>query len=109
MMAQIAHIRTPAVHRPQYLPHPKTIANDPWNPDSGATKHMTSSLKWLHNIENVRVAVTLANKQVVWATKMGQVWFQPVVKGRMGRTIIFNNVLYVPDLANNLFSVLSVV
>ena len=61
------------------------------------------------NIVNVRIAVTLANNEVVWATKMGQVWFQPVVNGRTGRTIIFNNVLYVPELQNNLFSVLSVV
>lgn len=87
----------------------KTTANDPWNPDSGATKHMTLHLKWLCNVANVCVAVTLANKQVVWATKMGQVWFQPVVNGHMGRTIIFNNVLYILDLANNLFSILSVV
>jgi hypothetical protein len=70
---------------------------------------MTSTLKWMCNLVNVRIAVELANNEIVYATKMGQVWFQPVVDGRTKRTIIFNNVLYIPDLQNNLFSVLSVV
>ena len=109
LMAQIGHIKTPLVRCSRHSPHRKPTANDPWNPDSGATKHMTSHLKWLRNTVNVCVPITLANDEVVWATKKGQVWFQPVVNGRTGRTIIFNNALYVPDLQNNLFSVLSVV
>ena len=108
MMASVAHIKSPAVRR-SHRTHSRRTTDTSWNPDSGATKHMTPHLKWLRNVVNVRIAVALANDQVVWATKMGQVWFQPVVNGRTGRTVIFNNVLYVPELQNNLFSVLSVV
>jgi transposase InsO family protein len=109
LMATIGHIKTPLVRHLRRSRHRKRTTNDPWNPDSGATKHMTSHLKWLRNIVSVKVPVRLANNEVVWATKMGSVCFQPLVNGRTGRTIVINNVLYVPDLQNNLFSVLSVV
>src|SRR5690606_14382750 len=90
MMAQAAHNRTAAVRRPHHAPRPKITADDPWNPDTGATKHMTGNLKWLRNAVNVRVAVELANNELVWATKMGEVWFQPAVhERRTGRTIVF--------------------
>ena len=73
MMASVSHIRSPAVRHSHRTHHPKPTADDPWNPDSGATKHMTGNAKWLRHAVNVRVAVELANKEVVWATKMGQV------------------------------------
>lgn len=109
-MANILHICLPPVCHPNNSPRPKTTADDPWNPDTGATSSMTKHLNWLRNIVNVKVAVELTNNSVVWATKMGKVWFQPAVHGcRTGRTIVFHNILYIPKLQNNLFSVLSVV
>ncbi|KAJ2911392.1 hypothetical protein MD484_g9019, partial [Candolleomyces efflorescens] len=64
MMASISHIRSPAVCRPRHSRH-RITANDPWNPDTGTTSHMTGHLKWLRNTVNVRVAVTLANNKEV--------------------------------------------
>ena len=109
MMAAISHIKSPAVCCSHHFRRPKPTANDPWNPDTGASSTMTYILQWMCNTVDIWIPVELANNEIVHATKRGQVWFQPVVNGRTMHTIIFDNVLYIPDLQNNLFSVLSVV
>ena len=45
MMAAISHIKSPTVHCSHHSHRPKPTANDPWNPDTGASKHMTSTLQ----------------------------------------------------------------
>ncbi|KAJ3527988.1 hypothetical protein NMY22_g9579 [Coprinellus aureogranulatus] len=104
MMASVAHIASPLVRRIRNAP-----TNTSWNPDSGATSHMTPNRKWIRNMIAVKVAVSLANNEIVWATGKGQVRFTPHIHRRVGQTVIFNDVLYVPALCNNLFSILSVV
>lgn len=104
MMANVAHIASPLYRRARNTP-----TNTSWNPDSGATSHMTPNRKWIRNMVAVKVAVSLANNEIVWATGKGQVRFTPRIHGRVGETVIFNDVLYVPALRNNLFSILSVV
>lgn len=104
MMAQVAHIASAPRRR-----SPRTLANSSWNPDSGATSHMTPHRNWIRNLTAVRVAVSLANNEIVWATGKGDVYFTPKIHGRIGETLIFHDVLYVPALQNNLFSILSAV
>jgi hypothetical protein len=36
--------------------------------------------------------------EIVWATGMGQVHFRPLIHGKVGETVIFDDVLYVPAL-----------
>lgn len=104
MMASVAHIVSPLVHRARSTP-----ANTSWNPDSGATSHMTPNCKWIRNLVAVKIAVSLTNDEIVWATGKGEMCFTPHINGKVGQTVIFNDVLYVPTLRNNLFSILSVV
>ena len=104
MMATVAHIASPLIRRARNNP-----TNTSWNPDSGATSHMTPNRKWIRNMVAVKIAVSLANNEIVWATGKGEVRFTPRIYGKVGQTVIFNDVLYVPALRNNLFSILSVV
>jgi len=93
MMASVAHITSPLVRQSHSIP-----ANTSWNPDSGATSHMTPNCKWICNLVVVKIAVSLANNEIVWATGMGQVCFTPLIHGKVSETVIFNDVLYVPAL-----------
>ncbi|KAG8955677.1 hypothetical protein FRC04_007668 [Tulasnella sp. 424] len=91
-------------------PSLRTIGTDPdhyWNADSGATSHMTSRIEWIRNLKPCRIPIRLANNQVVFATGKGDVVFTPY--GQNLCSIMISNVLYVPDLKNNLFSIVSAV
>lgn len=76
-----------------------------WNADSGAMSHMTSRIDWIRNMKPCRIPIRLANNQVVYATGKGDVVFTPY--GRNLSSVIISHVLYVPDLKNNLFSIVS--
>lgn len=104
MMAQVAHIASPPIRRTN-----GSKANTSWNTDSGATSHMTPHRNWIRNYVHCRTAVLLANNHVVWAKGKGDVFFNPTINGQPSETVTFKDVLYVPALQNNLFSILSAV
>ena len=63
---------------------------------------MTPHKHWLRNYAPLRVAVRLANDDVVYSEGVGSVVFAPEGK----RELEFSRVLHVPELGSNLFSVL---
>jgi len=77
-----------------------------WNADTGATAHMTPHRHWICNYTPKCVPVKLADNKVVYSAGVGSVVFVPVIRGRKQRPVEFTNVLHVPDLRNNLLSVL---
>ena len=77
-----------------------------WNADTGATSHMTPHRYWLHNYVPKRIPIKLADNKTVYSAGEGTVVFNPIVNGKAVRPLEFSRVLHVPDLRNNLFSVL---
>jgi hypothetical protein len=77
-----------------------------WNADTGATSHMTPHRHFLRNYRPHRVAIQLADNTIVYSAGVGCMVFIPVIGGQEMRPIEFNQVLHVPDLQNNLLSVL---
>ena len=77
-----------------------------WNADTGATAHMTPHRHWVHNYTPKCIPVKLADNTVVYSAGVGSVVFVPVIRGRKQRPVEFTNVLHIPDLRNNLLSVL---
>lgn len=77
-----------------------------WNTDSGATAHMTPHRHWFKTYTKMRKPVRLADHNIVYTEGVGSVVFRPVIDGKQTRVVEFARVLHVPDLQNNLFSVL---
>jgi transposase InsO family protein len=81
-------------------------ANFDWNTDSGATSHMTPHIHWIRNYKPYRVPIRLANNSIVYSAGIGSVVFNPSVRGQNRRAVEFSQVLHVPDLKQNLLSIL---
>ena len=81
-------------------------ANVHWNVDTEATPHMTPHRHWVRNYTPKCIPVKLADNKVVYSAGVGSVVFVLVIRGRKQRPVEFTNVLHVPDLRNNLLSVL---
>src|SRR6266404_6601764 len=77
-----------------------------WNADTGATAHMTFNRHWMRNLKPHRVPIRIANGLVVYSEGVGSVRFNPIVDGQEMPPLKFTDVLYVPALCSNLFSVL---
>ena len=77
-----------------------------WNADTGATAHMTPHCHWMQNYTSKCVPVKLADNKVVYSAGVGSVVIVPVIGGKKQHPVKFSNVLHVPDLRNNLLSVL---
>ena len=77
-----------------------------WNTDTGASAHMTFNRHWMHNMTPHRIPIHLADGSMVYSEGIGTVQFTPVVNGQKVAPLEFTNVLYVPTLSSNLFSVL---
>ena len=77
-----------------------------WNADTGATAHMTPHHHWMWNYTQKCVPVKLADNKVVHSAGVGSVVFVLVIGGKKQHPVKFRNVLHVPDLRNNLLSVL---
>ncbi|KAG8959896.1 hypothetical protein FRC05_007218 [Tulasnella sp. 425] len=101
LVAGVNKIASPPIRR-----SPSESANTFWNVDSGATSHMTPHKEWIRNMKPCRIPIRLANHNVVFATGKGNVVFTPT---RNMCSIMFSNVLYVPELQNNLFSIVAAV
>jgi transposase InsO family protein len=68
--------------------------------------HMTPHRHWLRNYAPRCVPIMLADNNIVYSAGVGTVVFSPVVDGKTVRVVEFTRVLHVPDLRNNLLSVL---
>ena len=80
-------------------------ANTRWVLDSGATRHMTSDKKILLDFHHNDQLVRFGNCQLAQAEGSGTVLMRP---DNTDCNLLLSNVLYVPELACNLFSVRSV-
>lgn len=85
-----------------------------WNTDTGATAHMTPHRQWFTDYRPHRVRIQLADSRdeghCIYSHGIGSISFIPELKGIVSpQPVIFTDVLHVPELANNLFSVLSLV
>ena len=67
---------------------------------------MTPHHHWLHNNVPKCILIKLADNKTVYSAGEGTVVFNPIVNGQAVRPLEFSRVLHVPDLRNNLFSVL---
>ena len=69
---------------------------------------MTPRCDWFKDYHPSQVLICVANHEVVRAAGIGLVEFIPVKSGLVLHPVVFSNVLHVPALAENLFSVLTV-
>lgn len=89
---------------------PNTPSDLLWNTDSGATCSMTPHREWFipDTFRPWRVRIHLANDATVYSAGKGSVRFRPKGEDRDKKPladVVFTNVLFVPELANNLLSV----
>ena len=78
------------------------IEKHDWIVDSGASCHMCNDQSAMYNLEDHKTQVLVGNGEEQEITKMGE------VKGTLnGKPVSLKNVLYVPSLMCNLFSVTS--
>jgi len=80
------------------------LDDDIWIADSGASSHMTYSKDGMFDIEEVEEQVTLGNNHVVQGLMRGKLQVQLDTMDDK-TTVQLTNVLYVPELCYNLFSV----
>ena len=83
-----------------------TLAYTLWNTDTGASTHMTPHRHWVRNYKKCHVEIKLADGSSIYSEGVGTVLFEPVINGKPAQQVEFSNVLHVPALRNNLFSVL---
>ena len=75
-----------------------TSPNSPWTLDSGATDHITSSLKWFQYFSKIKpITIKLPNGSSVISQYSGTICFSS--------SLILHNVLYVLDFTFNLISI----
>ena len=78
-----------------------------WVMDSGASRHMTPTKGLFMNYQELKTpeSVALGDGRTVEAEGVGNVHVQMLFKSKMSYQAVLYNVLYVPKLACNLFSV----
>jgi hypothetical protein len=81
-------------------------SKEEWIMDSGASHHMTSNRALLINYESFKTPtpIELGNNAVIYAQGRGSVTLNLNVDNKQMKGI-FTNVLYVPDICKNLFSI----
>ena len=67
---------------------------------------MTPHRHWIRNFIPHRMEIKLADGSSIFSQGRGTVVFEPIHNGETLQQVEFSNVLYVPDLRNNLLSVL---
>ena len=83
------------------------ISSDTWFADSGASDHMTDRREWFSTFQFIpegRHAVQIADNTHIWVTGKGNIKILLDSNGRQVNSIL-KNVLYVPHLKLNIFSV----
>src|SRR5215510_3977976 len=81
-------------------------ASSDWTADTGASSHMTPHQHWFTSYTPLRISIHLADGQPIYSVGTGSVRFKPSGKRLPHSLLEFKNVLHVPDLKINLFSVL---
>ena len=61
-----------------------------WIADTGATSHMTPHHHWFKSYTYYRTPIHLANNTVVYSAGMGNVVFEPIVKGKQVKAVEFS-------------------
>jgi transposase InsO family protein len=84
-----------------------TSADTFWIADTGATSHMSPHREWFVEYRPHRIPVRVANDAIVYSAGIGAVVLAPTDPS-MNRCRL-SHVLHVPDLQNNLLSVLHLV
>ncbi|KDQ05939.1 hypothetical protein BOTBODRAFT_92236, partial [Botryobasidium botryosum FD-172 SS1] len=59
---------------------------------------MTPHRHWFTSYTPLRKPIRLADDNIIYSAGVGSVCFQPVVNGKPGRLLEFQNVLHVPLL-----------
>jgi len=67
---------------------------------------MTPHRHWIRNFVPHHIEIKVANGSSIFSQGRGSVFFAPTKDGKTQPYVEFTDVLYVPDLRNNLFSVL---
>src|SRR3984885_6199913 len=81
-------------------------SNYDWNADTGATSHMTPHRHWLRNYKPLHIAIRLADHTIIYSAGIGSILFIPIINGVKSQPLLFSRVLHVPQLQNNLLSLL---
>ena len=66
--------------------------------DTGATSHMTPHRDWIADYKPYRVAVRLADDNIVYSEGVGSVVFHPVINGKKADSVEITRVLHIPKL-----------
>lgn len=84
---------------------PRSAPSSDWNPDTGASSHMTPHRHWFFVYSPHVVPIRLADDKVIHSEGIGSVIFWPRDEnGRKMEQVEFQDVLHVPALRNNLLS-----
>ena len=96
-----------SIYSPEQLDNPLLLnINHDWNADSGATSHMTPHRHWLRNYKQCHIPIKLADDTIIYSAGIGSILFQPFINGQKTQSLLFSRVLHVPQLQNNLLSIL---
>jgi hypothetical protein len=90
-----------SAHGPQWN---RSYGRHTWILDSGATSHMRFSLDGMSDLVPARIPITCGNKEVIYSEKKGTFRGKCISPEGFAFTVILNDVLYVPGLFMNLFS-----
>ena len=75
-----------------------TSPNSPWTLDSGATDHITSSLKWFQYFSKIKpITIKFPNESSVTSQYLSTIYFSS--------SLVLYNVLYIPDFTFNLICI----
>jgi gag-polypeptide of LTR copia-type len=77
-----------------------------WCADTGASSYMTPHRAWFEEYEPYSIPIRVADGTVVNSAGIGSIHFQPRLQGIQCQQVVFHRVLHVPQLQNNLLSVL---
>jgi hypothetical protein len=84
-----------------------SLADAHWIADTGATSHMMPHRSWFVQYKPFVTPIRVANNAVVFSEGVGTIVLQPTAPGL--RELRLSCVLHVPELQNNLLSVLTLV
>ena len=73
--------------------------------DTGASSHMINDDSGMFNVKKVKLPVTIGNGKSVICTKVGDIKLLAIQKNQEDIEIVLKEVMYVPELWTNLFSV----
>jgi hypothetical protein len=85
---------------------PTTQPSEAWFANSGATRHMSGHLDWFTTLQHIPVGqwpIRGISSQIIYARGIGRIYIDCFIDGQW-RTGHLDNVLYIPGLSSNPFS-----